>query len=769
MPRTRRGVVGGGLTSVALAPPGSLQYPNRRWVRHQALLGGRMLLCDCECGLHLTADGRLCVGEDGGIYGVAYCCPVCDVSLCGACHDAGYAHHQHRRSHTMEAMQPPPPSLQSGPGHAPLSAPPPSPRTVEQLQGVHCVTYDTYETDVYADERDCLVYYHLTATPQLPLSHIVEQVRAEVQRGQVEAEGGEDGDVRKQWAGADSYTSQTAGHELDCIASAYLPWLLHQLSEMQSERQPMLAVMDVRRNMMDWDWLPRRQRQYPCFVLHPAQARKRHADFALRNVRWEDCYTFPAERMASELHPSDMFHPLFRVEYAMPTLEAFVTWLHTRCAHQLPLSALLAEALAVQSAAEWVRRGAAAARQLTYLVAQYGHELPLDTLAPGIPEAADGMLQLVGAGRRYATLQAVGSGWCEQHIPAVEQLVSEWMSTSPIQAARATWLERREQALAWQSTPRSPLPPQTPLLDGADPSSLVREVNNASFASIVLDRNKDVLLAVWEEDNGDLYRNLGLCFRVLLPAIARLLQRCTPIGTAAVSGTATSATDTSLVLAVKAKARGGSEEPMKPQWMDPLLYRSAVQSVGALAMYPAGDQPQEDDFDFYSLYRDVYNDSIDMRQLDKVKLRDFYEQLHPPSLSALCRWMHGTMRGGSFDLQQLLTLAAPYEEANHLLGRVLTAHFDASSAEAWQLFPFVHDDTAEVDWPADVRVQRAVHNTYFRLCKTTLEELAEQQNMTQVAAVLDAWRHCSLSWDRRRAARQAEEEEGEDDGDEERE
>ena len=169
MPRTRRGVVGGGPTSVTLAPPGSLQYPNRRWVRHHALLGGRMLLCDCECGLHLTADGRLCVGEDGGIYGVAYCCPVCDVSLCGACHDAGHAHHQHRRSHTMEAVQPPPPSLQSGPGHAPLSAPPPSPRTVEWLQGVHCVTYDTYETDVYADERDCLVYYHLTAIHPLQL------------------------------------------------------------------------------------------------------------------------------------------------------------------------------------------------------------------------------------------------------------------------------------------------------------------------------------------------------------------------------------------------------------------------------------------------------------------------------------------------------------------------------------------------------------------------------------------------------------------------
>jgi len=241
--------VAGAPTSVDTAPPGALQYPNRRWVRHAALRGGLERRCGCECQPHQTLSGRLCAGARGVIYGLAYHCDVCDDDLCLACYDAGYDHHQHRRSHVLVEIPPPPPSLQSLPDQKPLSEPPPSPRSIHLRCGVNCITYDSYETDVYNDARDCLVYYHWTepSSTSLQLSRIVEQVQAEVQqRPGVDAQ-------HIRWSGADEYARRVYGHELDVVANAYLPWLVEQLTGREGELQhlPLLGAMDVNVNAVD--------------------------------------------------------------------------------------------------------------------------------------------------------------------------------------------------------------------------------------------------------------------------------------------------------------------------------------------------------------------------------------------------------------------------------------------------------------------------------------------------------------------------------------
>ena len=140
MPRSVKRTVAGAPTSAATAPPGSLQYPNRRWVRHAPLRGEQERRCGCDCQPHAThtLHGRLCAGVRGVIYGTAYHCDECDDDLCAAWYSAGYAHLRHRRSHALIEVAPPPPSLQPLPGQTPLSAPPPSPRSL-QLRGVQCV------------------------------------------------------------------------------------------------------------------------------------------------------------------------------------------------------------------------------------------------------------------------------------------------------------------------------------------------------------------------------------------------------------------------------------------------------------------------------------------------------------------------------------------------------------------------------------------------------------------------------------------------------
>ena len=524
------------VTGVATAPPGSLRYPNRRWVRHTGLQGGLQRRCECDCGTHCTeGGGRACVGVMSIIYGAAYHCALCGDDLCSACYSAGYSHHRHRRNHVMEEIAPPPPALHSSPDLKALSSPPPSPRTVERLQGVRIVTYDSYETDVYDDQRDCLLYYNhnilaTLAAPQASVREVMQRHRtARTDADELDP----DASVDRRWR----------GHELDCIAVAYMPWLHGQLASDDDEKgggsgaqqRLLLATMDVEANAVDWDWLTRQeQQQFPCFLVHPAQSHKSHVEFAQRNVCWDDCFTHAVERADSPgLHSSFKFHPLFRPEHTLPTLDQFITWLHAHCTHPLPLNRLLAQASTVRSAVGWVRRGARASQQLAVLVSCYGAALPLDELVPRMAEVADQMGRLVGAGGRFATLQDVDGAWCEQHIPSVERLVSAWMSAHPLHSARTQWLETRERELAalplpsaLRDTPPTPPPQSRELLNGSDPSGMVAEVDNTSFPSVVLGHSANVLLGAWEDDHNDLTRNVGLCCRMLLPAVARLLQRC---------------------------------------------------------------------------------------------------------------------------------------------------------------------------------------------------------------------------------------------------
>ena len=186
---------------------------------------------------------------------------------------------------------------------------------------------------------------------------------------------------------------------------------------------------------------------------------------------------------------------------------------------------------------------------------------------------------------------------------------------------------------------------------------------------------------------------------------------------------------------------------MKADWIDPLLYWNLIQPVGGLVMYhntDGGAAAHDDDYDFYTLYTDVYSNA------QYAQPRNFhypdptqYETLHPPTLASLCRWTHASMRGGAtFDLQELLALASPYEEASRLLGRLLLAHYDATSAAMNGLIASdedVDDDMAEADWPDDVRCQRAVHHEYYGVSHDTLEHMAQQYNMERIAAAVAAW------------------------------
>ena len=469
----------------------------------------------------------------------------------------------------------------------------------------------------------------------------MEQVQTEVQqRRGVDAQ-------PSRWSGADEYARGVYGHELDVVASSYLPWLVEQLTVREGELQhvPLVGAMDVSLNAVDWDWVPLLdQRLFPCFLLHPSQPHKGHMAFDQRNMPWAECFTGPLqERLDGSLHWTLGSQPLFRTEYALPTLSALLTWLQQHLTHPLPLDRLLARAEVVPSAVEWMRRGAVAAMQLTYLVACYGHVLQLSRLEPHLEIAADDMRQLVGVDRRYATLQAVDCAWCEQQVPAVEQLVSEWLSSPAMQTEREAWMKERQ---AWDSSHLAPytVPAPPPLLHGTDPTGLVVELNNESFASVVFDPSKDVVVGLWEDDTNDFTRNLGLCCRVLLPAIARLLRR-----------TPASASPSSLVLAVKATRRGESSEPMRADWMEPQLHRSVVQGLGALVMYQSGVKPHPDNYAFYSLYEDAYTEPLATLVSSEVNpsmsYGDFKQSLRPPTLSALCRWLHSAMRGRDFELR----------------------------------------------------------------------------------------------------------------------
>ena len=760
MPRTVQSVVAAAPTSVDTAPPGSLQYPNRRWVRHAPLGGGLTRACGCGCDAHRSEEGRLCAGEDGIIYGVAYHCEHCRDDLCAACYTAGYAHHQHRCDHRMVDVQPPLPSLQPPPGCVPFSAPPASPRSTQRLQGVHRLTYDSYEADVYNDARDCLVFYHRKPhppQPDQPLSSIVQQVSDEVQQARdatTNAGGGKRARVDGQagrWSGADAYAYAAHGRELDVLAATYLPWLVEQLTAREGELQhtPLVAVMDGSSNWLDWDWMPRPHQQlFPCFILHPAMPHKGHAAFAERNRKWQACYTATVdERCDHSGDSTPKWHPLFQPEFALPSLDAFLTWLSEESGQPLPLEHLLSQAVAVRSAVDWVRRGAVAALQLSYLVAVYGHQLQLERLEPPLAAAADDMRQLVGVERRYAGLLQVDYAWCEQHVPAVEQLVSEWMSSPPMRAAREAWVKKREAHLSQHPYVA---PPRRRELHDSDPTGLVVELDNASFAHVVLDNGSDVLVGMWEDDNNSFTRNLGLCCRVLLPAIARLLQRVEPHTARSATdaaGSSTSATHpppSSLVLAVKAPQPGGPHERMHRQWMDLQVYQQLIQrSLGALVLYPAGAKPHDDDYGFYTLYEDVYTAGFPAvrQQIQPAQsYGTFVRPLRLPTLSALCRWLHANMRGsGRFDLQAVLALAAQYEEASRLLDRVSNAFFDSVEASIMQLLPDIDEDKEESQWPADTRVGHAIGGAYHACSSMTLEQLAEPAKMAEITAATEAW------------------------------
>ena len=346
-------------------------------------------------------------------------------------------------------------------------------RSLQLSRGVQCVTYDSYEADVYDDDRDGLGYYHShhwtePLSPSVQLSRVVEQVRAEVEpRRGVDAQ-------PSRWSGADDYARRVHGHDLDVVAMSYLPWLVEQLMRREGNLhpRPLVGAMDVTVNAVNWHWVPLLDQQlFPCVLLHPAQPHKGHATSEQRNVPWAACFNAPLpDRSARGLHWTLRFHPLFRVEYSLPTLPAFLTWLQHHLSHTLPLDALMAEAEAVRGAVEWTRRGAVAALQLTYLVACYGYALPLPRLDTQLATAADDMRQLVGAERRYATLQAVDFAWCEQHVTAVEQLVNEWMSSPIMRTQREAWMKERQSHLT--HVPYV-VPPPSPLLLDTDPTGLV--------------------------------------------------------------------------------------------------------------------------------------------------------------------------------------------------------------------------------------------------------------------------------------------------------
>ena len=173
-----------------------------------------------------------------------------------------------------------------------------------------------------------------------------------------------------------------------------------------------------------------------------------------------------------------------------------------------------------------------------------------------------------------------------------------------------------------------------------------------------------------------------------------------------------------LVLAVKETIQGGLRESMHVDWMEPQLYRRVVQgSLGALVMYQAGAKPHPDD------YEDAYTEALDRlvttRGSPAQSFGEFKPTLRPPSLSALCRWLHSAMRGrDTFDLQALLTEAAAYEEASRLAGRVLSAHYGAMEAFVMQLQLLEHrqhEDMDEQERPADARAASQVHNAFHRL------------------------------------------------------
>ena len=198
-----------------------------------------------------------------------------------------------------------------------------------------------------------------------------------------------------------------------------------------------------------------------------------------------------------------------------------------------------------------------------------------------------------------------------------------------------------------------------------------------------------------------------------------------------------------LVLAVKETIQGGLRESMHVDWMEPQLYRRVVQgSLGALVMYQAGAKPHPDD------YEDAYTEALDRlvttRGSPAQSFGEFKPTLRPPSLSALCRWLHSAMRGrDTFDLQALLTEAAAYEEASRLAGRVLSAHYGAMEAFVMQAAA-AGAPSARGHGRAGAAGRRAsgqpgAQRVPPAAVHETVEQLSEPSVVAEVSALVDAW------------------------------
>ena len=409
------------------------------------------------------------------------------------------------------------------------------------------MTYDNYESEVYADEVDVLVYYHLrplrqpTTPASLSLLQVLDAVVSELE---ATTAGGEQPRTFLWSRWGDLLNSGPWADDLNALATSYLPALMPLLlcaadgKDGESDQgrgftqQLRLHVgwMNCNENALDWDWIPKHEQRFSQLVLHPAQPHKGHAEWSRRNVLWSACHTEAQHRIPDEFTFSPLFHP--RVVY--PPLDEFITWLHghLRPTHSFDLDAALTRSAAYRPHVDWVRRGHVVTSQNYTLITRYAVQCGASALLRLRPHlaAVHEMGQLVGEGQRSARLQDVDLHWCQEHIPPVEELIATILSSAPMQAARVEWLQAHQLEIERTTQPAMVSPPAPPSSsplpdnDSATPPPLtlasspfvteVRQVTTANFESLVFDASKDVVIGLCHNDANGIQRNLSLCLRL---------------------------------------------------------------------------------------------------------------------------------------------------------------------------------------------------------------------------------------------------------------
>ena len=349
--------------------------------------------------------------------------------------------------------------------------------------------------------------------------------------------------------------------------------------------------------------------------------------------------------------------------------------------------------------------------RLLTLLTSYHWLLDLALLEPHCA-AAQTMREMCAVDRRGEPLQGIDVSWCEQHVPALERLLSSLLDTEPMLQARNQWLQHFDTISQQREAERAASERRQERYDFAldglrgdrraaddllNPAhdAVTKKVVTANFESLVLDNRRDVLLGIKQPRLQPYIRDLGLCIRSLIPAAARIIrqyqqQRGISLEQAQSAPPGQRQHGESLVFGVMAAgcSMGQDSCDLDVNWIDPADYRTLLScdgvasGGGAFLLYPAGEKPSEQHYDFYTVMRSVYRQQPqerapwlpgDQRPRDELL---FLEPFNPPSLSSLLRFVHANMKGGTFDLEAVLALAAPHEATSLLVGRLLGTRQD---------------------------------------------------------------------------------------------